>query len=852
MKIKLLVISLFFYINFYVVSSTAQVVQRTTLNGNTISSVNLPLEITGVSNTTQTIQIPATLVVNQDTIQSLTLNVTNVKANVNLPFVKTNITQVVATNYITNINYVTNTRYITNIIYVTNNPIVPPITNNPIVPPITNTPLGSITFPIEVIGPDQTQEQVQIVLVDNPKDAYGIKFKMHALTFTNKASVSINGSTWIPVNNKTVIIPKLWDRVASGIAGIHATIDFVIPSQNNYTLSSTNIIKFKFNDIDNSTVGYRVLDIQIVKATDGGTELIYNNKTGGILTKKVLKFIPLQLNTQFTQEDPSSWKPISTDPIVINQGKDLWYNGNITEHGLPIKAKCTDCHASNGEDVKYFNYSDRAIIARSIYHGLNSQQGSAIASFIRSLNVPYQPNGRPWNPPYQPGPGLDSKPVSSWAAGAGIDWVLTDDSDSMKYIFPNGILNGIQYNGSIQTIDFKKTLNLREIPIVMQMPDWNHWLPKSHLKDTDPDIYATDSAKQFYGFYDIVYNYGIKNSDLDTLKLLEGQKSLYYGLYFNQIYDALDKKYTTDEGKYKFHNIAVPALRRYQVVKNWDLVMKFGLQGLGHKIFDRPDVYTSATWLSTNELAYINIKTGNNYKQAFNERRWYDGAIFRVGPHIGKEWQYTTNYAFWVNSSAQWYQLQMILNDDGRNPTKFSVDWGYLHALLQEAGLQWTFPAENPSLANRKYLTLTLMNQIKAAETQEFRVPKADSDGFMVTRVDNFKLFYNAGNWWEIFNHYQSDNTGIDINALRDIAKTFGATYINKVNSFTPDQIKAGHETYNVYDRSVDLENAYRYIGVDKNAINQLVDWRDKVWPDKPYKSYVTVVYPTPQPAPPK
>ena len=280
--------------------------------------------------------------------------------------------------------------------------------------------------------------------------------------------------------------------------------------------------------------------------------------------------------------------------------------------------------------------------------------------------------------------------------------------------------------------------------------------------------------------------------------------------------------------------------------------MKFNLQGLGHQIFERPDVYQPVTWLGTNEIAYINAKTGNNLKQAFNERRWYDGSIFRVGPHIGKEWAYPTNFATWVVSSAQWYQLQMILNDDGRNPTKFSVDWGYLHALLQEAGLQWTFPVESPSIANRKFVTLTLLNQIKAAETQEFRAPKGDSDGFMVTRVDTFDLFYKAGNWWEIFGHYQFNNTGIDINVFKDIAKTFGVTYMRKVNSFTPEQIRSAHETYNVYDRSVDLENAYRYMGVDNNTIDQLVTWRNRVWPEKPYKSYVTVTYPTRQTQPAK
>src|SRR5207249_8229093 len=41
---------------------------------------------------------------------------------------------------------------------------------------------------------------------------------------------------------------------------------------------------------------------------------------------------------------------------------------------------------------------------RSMFHGLSEQQGELVASYIRSLPVPNP--GRPWNPPYQPGPGL--------------------------------------------------------------------------------------------------------------------------------------------------------------------------------------------------------------------------------------------------------------------------------------------------------------------------------------------------------------------------------------------------------------------------------------------------------------
>src|SRR5205085_3214352 len=107
----------------------------------------------------------------------------------------------------------------------------------------------------------------------------------------------------------------------------------------------------------------------------------------------------------------------------------------------PIRARCADCHARDGRDLKYFGFSNESIIARSSFHGLSDLEGRQIASYIRSLPVPSP--GRPWNPPYQPGPGLDAQPVANWAAGAGLNWVADSDSAILPFIFaPSGDLAG--------------------------------------------------------------------------------------------------------------------------------------------------------------------------------------------------------------------------------------------------------------------------------------------------------------------------------------------------------------------------------------------------------------------------
>ncbi|NDH69100.1 MAG: DUF1080 domain-containing protein, partial [Gammaproteobacteria bacterium] len=187
-----------------------------------------------------------------------------------------------------------------------------------------------------------------------------------------------------------------------------------------------------------------------------------------------------------------------------------------------------------------------ALVARSKYHGLSEQQGLALASYIRSLDVPYQEKGRPWNPLYQPGPGMSKVPIDSWVAGAGMDWVLDDDIKSFKYIFPNGTQNGIVYNGVVQPIDFKKAYNINDIPIAMQLPDWNHWLPRVHLKDSAPEIWDWSltkdggSGRRFFDWFmnSIPKNQGMKG--LVQIMRSHGEETGYQLVHMDQFYQ---KKY---------------------------------------------------------------------------------------------------------------------------------------------------------------------------------------------------------------------------------------------------------------------------------------------------------------------
>src|SRR5262249_20777858 len=140
----------------------------------------------------------------------------------------------------------------------------------------------------------------------------------------------------------------------------------------------------------------------------------------------------------------------------------------------------------------------------SRFHGLSTLQGEQIASYIRSLPVPNP--GRPWNPPYQPGLGLDQQPIANWAAGAGIRSVLNSDTEALPHLLAQsqpaaavreGGMEGARIGPEVFHPD--GDLNAREIPIALQLPDWSQWLPRIHPKDAWG---ASFDESEFAALYD--------------------------------------------------------------------------------------------------------------------------------------------------------------------------------------------------------------------------------------------------------------------------------------------------------------------------------------------------------------
>ena len=515
------------------------------------------------------------------------------------------------------------------------------------------------TFPIEVLGPDGFQTNASFNL--------GATRYVQALRLTcsrcgyrdqvnnadrTKASVRFNNGPWRAINRSTVQFDAKTAAIG-GFAGAHQTVSFELPL-GQWTKEGRNSLEFRFEGTDGFTNGYRILDIDLVTAE-------------GALSGKSFA----------VDDDPAEWTAPRTSAFDIRRGQELWEGTRgpaLRESPLTDErwtASCADCHTTDGRDLKYFNYSNFSIQQRARFHGLSRLQGERIASYIRSLDTPAPSGARPWNPPYQPGPGLDSKPVEVWAAGAGLDWVLDSDADMVPYLFPEG--TGFQQVRRV--IDREKTLNVREMPISVQFPDWKGWLPEVHPMDVWPDIWADDAP--LAEFNSIVSDFTEVAPDDRTpqrVRQIFQQLNIQVRNFIGRgktegpgtqwrtlagtLVDSRDPKYTVEDAK--------RSMASWSAVKQWEIVQRFGLEDDAPRL--HPDGGELRSWPAQ----------GQN--------------VHQMAPHITAKG--TNNWTFQTPvvgdyQSSLWYQLQMTLNSGQRqNASVQPQDWPYQFRHIFETGEQ--------------------------------------------------------------------------------------------------------------------------------------------------------------------
>ena len=515
-------------------------------------------------------------------------------------------------------------------------------------------------LPIEVLGAAGTTVSRTITLQDGRAESVrSLWLQIHGLRYGDQASVQINASAWLPLNNSTVTIPEP-ARSFGGIGGGFSTLVMTLSLPNRTVIPGTNTLRFRFNQTDGIVSAYRVLAFNFL--TSDGSKLLPPD--------------------DFVQDAPETWAPPLPDAVSIRAGHELWETASLAANSLPnsprIQARCADCHARDGRDLKYFNFSNASIVDRSRFHGLSTLQGEEIASYIRNLPLPSP--GRPWNPPYQPGPGLDEQPVSNWAAGAGLSWVLDRDMDALPYLITQhgAQVNGVAANSPVNLSTLRElagkitpdlfrpdgNLNPREIPIALQLPDWSGWLPRVHPKDAwGPDFAQSEFAALYDG--ETQPEGKSKRTAKQPLRtLLAATQSSDHnarpvpGAFddWTQARRAFLKRFIKPKMEWSpVLTDKVYSTQLWQLLKTWEMVQEFGLEGRGREIFG--SLADSRTWCNT-----IPAET------APSSALIPDGGAGVGGSAL-------TNEYF----MAAWYELQIVLNSGNhQHRDRAPVDWVYV------------------------------------------------------------------------------------------------------------------------------------------------------------------------------
>lgn len=642
---------------------------------------------------------------------------------------------------------------------------------------------AQITLPIEVMGTPNTTRSISLTLPADAPLCTALKVRLHNLEYPGEVSVQINSLPFLSLDNTTATT----DPVAAswgGIGGPIATQTLLIPLPQGAFVSGSNTLTFRFNKSDGNCTGFRILSLNVVRAD------------GSLVVDPA----------QFVQEDPTLWQSPFTDAGSLSLGKRLWQGAPLRASSLPnahlLKAHCGDCHAADGRDLKYFNYSTLSIVTRSQFHGLSEVQGKQIASYIRTLTTPSP--GRPWNPPYQPGAGLDSRPASAWSAGAGFDAVLSSDAQMLPFLFPNGV--------TLASTSPQGSLNLREVPIALPLPDWNRWLPKVHPIDTWGNKFA---ASDYAADYPALY------ASLASQQAA-GQLNAYLSGPTNPLNRALYQWSSVDKRSFDIAHVnpialwtpalseAVHSTMRWHLVKEWEIMQTFDLEGKSALINGNGPLTEPRSW-------YSNTAFGTSPKAA---------GIPEGPTGVGGSALYQHYFA------DAWYQLQTIVNPgNGHRSANFPVDWPYFYGVVyhtalltgQSDGLRWT----------------ALL--VKASQESANGIAPSPLDrGWNPTRVASLFLW---GAFLPSF-VWQGADPAISI----PIVNSYAQGWLTQCQQFTPQQYYAAgtadpHEVANptlnmlgpstrFVDQTYWMIPMLRAQGADATTLNAICDWAKILWPN--------------------
>ena len=627
----------------------------------------------------------------------------------------------------------------------------------------------SVTLPIEVMGSAVTAVSTVFTVPDgvNLGGPLSLWLQIHGLRQQNQASVQVNGGAWTDINEDNVSVQGLASKFG-GIGGGFSTLKMTLPLPNGSIQNGQNTITFRFNGTDGLSTGYRVLNFNILDAN--ATQLV-----------------PL---SQFVQDDPAGWQSPLPGAADIQAGQSLWKTAALSNPvSGSLKVHCGDCHTQDGRDLKYFNYSNHSIEVRSAFHGLTPLQGQQIASYIRSLDAPAPAQARPWNPPYQPGLGLDSKPVTEWAAGAGLDAVLDSDEAMLPAVAPTLTAADFDPNGY---------LNAREMAIDLQLPDWNHWLPTIHPVDAWGDSFTQSAFSTDYG------NIRSELAISDPTRYYDARYDIWtWNAYRSVFLVPIEQSYPNSSWTMAQTN-AVYSAAQWFMVKHWEIMHEFQLESFGQSFFAMPKA---------------------------DARAWPDNAAFFASPNmlhippsspgVGNGLPVTHAYHSYI-----WYHLQLIL-DSGNQSTGTPIDWQYVYGFIKDL--------ENLSREPNGMLQVAWLK--KGLQISWQLLPGPDQEIYQTgwsPQINDFSRLVHP-DWQLMWSATPAPTESA-------IMESYLINWLNSVHAFTPQQFYIGgwaspnEQVASIMDATFADRIYYsiprlRYYGVSQQTVSALAAWAHTVWP---------------------
>lgn len=644
---------------------------------------------------------------------------------------------------------------------------------------MTSSPASAqVKMPVEVIGADGYTQSISLN-VPSASEVSQLWLQVHSPGYKygegDKMSVRINGGSWTDVNNQIAICDSPEDEYEC-IGGAFATVRFRMPASG--VISGNNTIDFRFNGTDGITIGYRVLAVNFVRA-DGSKILAASN---------------------FYYDDPNTWTPPLPNQSDIDAGKTLWESASLVDFGnVSITATCADCHAKNGRDLQYFAYSNHSIIERSKFHGLSQTEGEQIASYIRDLAVPS--HGTPWDPPYQPGPGLDSKPVEEWAAGAGLEWVLEDDEQMIPYVFPNGF--------TADAVLTTKDLNMREIPIGIQLPDWNEWLPRVHPKDAWGSTFTNSSAYTSYTSIPNTLAGGVQNA-INNGSIESAMVNWGAAVRDERGNGSLNPDYFGGWGS----DGTIPdyqlGYQQWQAVKTWEIMTTYGLEEAA------PTLYGS---------------DGEPRSWFGNTRSVFDVAPHISGPEQSGKYPHGDALQNYYMSSA-WYELQLILNSGNRNgvsirPHDWKYHYGHIGDIVKQSG----------RVEPMRYLK----SYVKNIQQADNRFGVGTANGFYMRHVTPSRLIVETGAKNPLAEMDNATRRAVTEPILRafviKLLKHDMSEWPRETGLYGIEPASTVPSSGNGFDTSTYIDHFYYAIpvfndmGIAPTLLDSLATWAEEAWP---------------------